>query len=281
MVRTCARFLGRLLLVSGLISLASCSFQGSADSFLRSELSNKGPLALSRNNPYVAANLLVGTEMANNQLVRGFLQYRGAPDAIEVKRNLMQPSRIFFFYLDRPEAYLFEQRGSEWIIKGPETIPPNILVKLSSIPRSSADVPLLIGSTVTKVPRVTSPDAALGQMFTTPVEPLTEAAPLGTQETTPPEFQPGGGGSTVEETPSGDLIHRVSFPGETLRIITTWYTGDVNNTDRIARINGLANPNTLYLDSKILIPRYLLKTTQPLPASEVAERNRAAAAARH
>lgn len=246
----------------------------SSDSgFLRSELSNQGPLALSRENPYVAANLLLGKELEASPLVKGFIQYRGAPDAIEVKRRTLAPVKLYFFYLDRAEGYVFEDRSGDWLIKGPESLPPQVLLQLSNIPRSNGDVPVILKGGITGIRKRGS-----GSNFVAQPAPQTfNPNPPPGLELTAPSLAAGGPAtaSVTEESASGDLIHHVTFPGETLRIITTWYTGDVNNTDRIARINGLANPDTLYIGSKVLIPRYLSKTTEPLPYAEVENRNRA------
>ena len=77
------------------------------------------------------------------------------------------------------------------------------------------------------------------------------------------------GSKNVLESSSGDIIHKVTFPGETLRIITEWYTGDANNTGRVARINGIEKPDLLKINQTVRIPRYMLKTTKPLPESEI------------
>ncbi len=77
----------------------------------------------------------------------------------------------------------------------------------------------------------------------------------------------------LQKSASGDLIHTVSFPGETLRIITAWYTGDVNSAGRLARINGIENPNRLVIGQTIRIPRYMLANTSPFPEEEIARYN--------
>ena len=65
----------------------------------------------------------------------------------------------------------------------------------------------------------------------------------------------------------GDLIHYVSFPGETLAIVSTWYTGDIANSGALSRINELKTPHTLTPGQQIRIPSYLLKKKTPLPKS--------------
>lgn len=262
------------ILVIYFFLLTGCSASGGSNYF-RNELTNQGPLALSRDNPYVAANLLLAKEIEGSSLVKGFVQYRGAPDAIEVKRRTLAPVRLNFYYLDRAEEYTFEDRRGEWLIKGPDPLPPQSLLQLSSIGRSAGDVPVMLNGNLTSIRRKGTGNAFVAQpqasAYTAP-----PAQPAAFDINPAPT--PSGGPATAsvtEESASGDLIHHVTFPGETLRIITTWYTGDVNNTDRIARINGLSNPDTLYIGSKILVPRYLLKTSEALPYAEVENRARA------
>lgn len=62
----------------------------------------------------------------------------------------------------------------------------------------------------------------------------------------------------AEITPRGDLVHYVSFPGETLGVIARWYTFDRDNALKLARINGLSERPVSIGDS-IVIPTYLLR----------------------
>ena len=90
---------------------------------------------------------------------------------------------------------------------------------------------------------------------------------------TPEKTEPAAETSSSEML-GGDVIHKVSYTGETLRIISAWYTGDPANAGRIARINDINNPNLLFLGQTIRLPRYLLLRSDPLPQEEV-EKNRA------
>jgi hypothetical protein len=61
------------------------------------------------------------------------------------------------------------------------------------------------------------------------------------------------------------LVHTIQVPGETLGIISFWYTGSVSNWKGIAEYNGKLNPRKLQLGTRILIPDEILKTRRPLP----------------
>ena len=70
---------------------------------------------------------------------------------------------------------------------------------------------------------------------------------------------PGRGSQPAELTPRGDVVHHVTYPGETLSMIARWYTHDRANAGRLARINHLNNPDRLQIGDKIIVPSYLLK----------------------
>jgi hypothetical protein len=68
-------------------------------------------------------------------------------------------------------------------------------------------------------------------------------------------------------------IHTVKYPGETLRIISKWYTGDVNNWEALAEANPNINHEKMPAGSKIFIPENLLKTTEPLTEEYITSYN--------
>ncbi|MCB0359013.1 MAG: LysM peptidoglycan-binding domain-containing protein, partial [Bdellovibrionales bacterium] len=72
------------------------------------------------------------------------------------------------------------------------------------------------------------------------------------------------------ESAADDVLHTVTFRGETLYLIATWYTGTSKNAGRIAEINSITNPNAIRIGDVIRIPRYLLIRNDPLPRSRVA-----------
>ncbi len=66
-----------------------------------------------------------------------------------------------------------------------------------------------------------------------------------------------------------DIIHQVSYPKETLRMISRWYTDTPRNAGRIARINGIENPDSLKIGQEVRVPGYLLKRIDPMPEKQV------------
>lgn len=60
------------------------------------------------------------------------------------------------------------------------------------------------------------------------------------------------------------FIYTVKYPGETLRIISEWYTGDTKNREALADANPNLDYEHLAEGSRIYIPENLLRTTEPL-----------------
>ncbi len=68
----------------------------------------------------------------------------------------------------------------------------------------------------------------------------------------------------AESVSSPPYIHTVKYSGETLRIISKWYTGDVNNWEALADANPNIDYESITAGDRIFIPENLLKTTDPL-----------------
>lgn len=267
-----------VLFVTAAASLLFCGCSTSSEFYLRDELANRGPIALSPSNPFVAGNLFVAKEMKHSDIFRGFIKYRGTPDAVEVRTSHFKPIRVYLFYLGEAEAYLMEQGGGDWILRGPDKIPAQLMASFFNVSPAGTHAPLVTDNYEAGLTTGSAEDAPVKSLRPVPeIRSLRKVPPLrspNNDKTKPVRKQSDDSAQTtenrqVENSASGDVIHRVIYPGETLRIITNWYTGDVNNTGRIARINGIENANVLRIDQTVRIPRYLLKTTKPLPQAEI------------
>jgi len=65
--------------------------------------------------------------------------------------------------------------------------------------------------------------------------------------------------------------HTVRWPGETLSLIASWYTGSYTNWRKLAAANPRINPNRIKNSDVIYIPPSLLKTRVPLPQKVAAK----------
>lgn len=250
---------------------------------LRTELANHGPMALSTSNPYIASNLFLAREIKLSSSLRGFIKYRGTPDGIQITKGFFRAPKVYLFYLDKNEGYLLENGNNDWFIRGPEQIPPSYKYRLSDIQATGGNAPLALNeqtawqtsSTESNPERSISghrnslfseEDIKVSPQFTYPKQSATGKGnyPYYTKPATTSNSKRAALQS-VKLSQSGDLIHTVTYPGESLNIIASWYTGSKDYSGRIARINGIKNPNIVNLGEKIRIPRYMLKKTDPLP----------------
>lgn len=67
-----------------------------------------------------------------------------------------------------------------------------------------------------------------------------------------------------ELAPNGDLLHQVTFKGESIVVLAKWYTLDSGNAARIARVNQLSATAALPMGQSVTIPAYLLKNKKRL-----------------
>jgi len=65
--------------------------------------------------------------------------------------------------------------------------------------------------------------------------------------------------------------HTVRWPGESLSLIASWYTGSSKNWRKLAKINPRLNPNRIKAGQGIMIPTALLKTRVALPEKVAAK----------
>jgi len=64
-----------------------------------------------------------------------------------------------------------------------------------------------------------------------------------------------------------EIVHTVQWSGEYLSLIAKWYTGSSSNWRTIAEANPELNPNSIRIGQKILVPKTLAKTEDPMPRS--------------
>jgi hypothetical protein len=295
----------------GLLALFQSACSAGSSNYLRKDLANTGPMILSRDNPYIASNLFVSNECSASSLMDGFVKHRGAPDAIEVTDKYFKPFRVYFFYLGTREAYLFEEGSQDWIIRGPQRIPDEVISRFGDVRLAGTKAAPLVNTPTAQAPAVSQVETGVAEtsLEAPPAPPPTvqlgsqyrkrKSATLRPSETPPPsDYMPeepaatppilsksgeparrpavGQGGpaalppsrSYSDSFPT-DIVHQVTYPKETLRMIASWYTDSPENAARIARINGIENPNVLQLEQRVRIPGYLLKRTEPMPESEI------------
>jgi len=255
----------RPLILASAVLFSGCSALQTQEINLRDNLANRGPVSLSKSNPYIASNILLSKEVESNSTLKGFLKVRGNPDAVEVKKVLLRPYLMYFFYVANKEVYILEEANRDWIIRGPQSIPEPVLEVLEVlVPKKESDPQ---GETSTGI-ELESSAIVIERQSEIPdegaeiVKPMKSEALPAPQTNTPAK-------EVATDTVEADIIHKVKFGGETLRLISEWYTGKAETAGRIARINGMGDANVLVLDQTIRIPRYLVTNATPLTKDRV------------
>ncbi|MGI6679961.1 MAG: hypothetical protein ACOX3T_00460 [Bdellovibrionota bacterium] len=106
--------------------LISCTLsKDKAYDSLVSKLKNRGMIALSSENPYIAPNLLIAKEIDANKELKGFIDHRGLPNVIQVNKEYFRPIKYRFYYALERAFYNLELVNNTWVINGP--IPINQL----------------------------------------------------------------------------------------------------------------------------------------------------------
>ena len=75
----------------------------------------------------------------------------------------------------------------------------------------------------------------------------------------------GKGDTEVKSEDEVFFLHTSRWSGETLDNVAEWYTGDSENTAKLAELNPNINPDKLAVGSEVVIPNRMLKTREPLP----------------
>ena len=268
------------LLILSILTLTSCSFLSGPRSELIRRLDGRGPVLVSDENPFIAANLLLTREMESHPEMKGFFDKRGMPAAIEVLTEYFSPTIVLAYYPAKRQVYTFEQGEESWIISGPSPLTKEKLDRVTAIsagasgpfPRGTAPRPSL-GDEAMPKPDVDSPTPLKAPVVLTP----NTAQIPSTGFQSPPRPLPSRFEMLVKESadtpaeisPRGDLVHYVTFPGESLLMISRWYTLDAANSGTIARINHLKNASSLALGDTVVIPNYLLKNKNRLSEKAV------------
>lgn len=91
--------------------------------------------------------------------------------------------------------------------------------------------------------------------------PPSKPAPQVEAPSPPPSVKPA---PKVEPT-AENFIHEVKWPGESLSIIAGWYTGDIQNWKALSPFNPHVKPDVIRMGDRIVIPRSMMKTQEPMP----------------
>ena len=276
-----------------IIFLCSCSLGGSAPSpnnSLIEKLKNQGPTALSADNPFIAPNLLLSKEIENSTVMKGFVEHRGSPAALEVEQGYFSPLFIHFYYMDKREMYSFEKVEDIWVIKGPFEIESDKMTQVRLETRGTRDPAVVPNKTnedsqvkvakkeITKKdedPVISALNRIEEQRKKAAIEQgwKSEASEPSTEKKTSiaeaiKSLQSESTEDLAQFNKKGDVIHTVTSENENLEVLAFWYTHDKGNAGRIKRMNKLLS-NALDIGTEIRIPSYLLKHKSKLNPEDI------------
>lgn len=251
--------------------MAGCVESLKAHSSILTRLRNRGPVALSSDNPYLAANLMLSKEMELSPELKGFIEHRGVPSAIEIQHELFSPLIATLYYPAERQVYTLEETDKTWYIRGPTAMDGETLKKVLAVAafqRPTGKLPekpveaLATAAPAPTIEVVANPPAAEDLGFRSPAQP-SQHVPAARAAVTDAELvsqlSRGHEKELAEISPKGDIVHYVTFPNETLVAIARWYTLDADNEGRIARINRIKEGYSLSLGDTIIIPSYLIR----------------------
>jgi hypothetical protein len=269
---------------------------------LVTRLRNRGPVPLSTTNPYLAANMFVASAVETSSIISGFIKHKGVPAAVEVQDESFSPLFLYFYYPKDREMYGLEESLGTWIIHGPNRIPPDKAADLPKLMRNQSGEALIVvekpsddeasnaprplellpssGPEPSRTPASPGGNAALDNLDEMAAErdklyqnSFKSTARPGSPALT--AMQHAAGGHPAETAPNGDVVHHVTYPGETLSVIARWYTDDRGNAGRLARINRISNPNSLQLGDTVVVPSYMVKNKNRLSEEGLKELTKA------
>lgn len=258
---------------------------GGSDPLLR-RLQDRGPVAVSATNPYLAANLFLEREQERSPELKGFLETRGYPQHIEIRSAFLAPTVIRLMYDGGAETYEMAEAGSTWAISGPlgDVSAPKMEKEAAPVlpPRSSRAGLTESFQSPAQTPEAQPPStkSAAARMNASENTPRSDrgtgATRLGSTSSAPSRSDAAverliasHAGTPAEVTPKGDLVHFVTDAREHLSMIARWYTLDRSNADRIRRMNQLGS-DRLEIGDTVIIPSYMVRNRLRLSSEAIA-----------
>lgn len=218
-------------------------------------LKDRGPVPVSPDNPYLAANLLLSKSKEQHPELKGFLDAQGNPPAIKVSSSLFKPLLLTLFYPQNSEYFVAELASdSQSFINGPYSITDDEKTELS---RLRIKIPSPSPRPI-ETPSVESKESDKKALKAQQIKPI--PTPLREEKFAPPSTHD----EQAEISPRGDVVHYVTDQSEKINDIARWYTGDETNADKILRLN---NITALAVGDSVIIPSYLVKQKARMPGN--------------
>jgi hypothetical protein len=256
----------RVLALVILLSVSGCSIRKHECGVLFDRLKGKGPVLIEPNNDSVASTKFFHETWRSSASIKHLVTQRGAPEAISVEREFLQPNRMRLFYPGQGQVYILDLHEDEWLVSGSEPIVQSDFEKLSR--QRAALASGAVHSTVAdqRLPMLVKPAPALqaGSLMHAPVSHLAPGEFRG-------RLKPPGVAAvaTLSKQDSRSFVHTVTFTGESLALLADWYTDSEANASRLAAANKRSVLQPLRKGERIQIPSSLMLNPEPLPEAMV------------
>jgi hypothetical protein len=256
----------RILGLAILFFAVGCSIRKQECGVLFDRLKGKGPVLLEPNNESVASTKFFHEMWRSSATVKHLVTQRGAPEAISIERDFLQPNRLKLFYPGQAQVYILDLHEGEWLVSGSE---PMVASEVEQLSRQRAKITSAAAerSLIDKTGQMsTNPEPALQ---TGPVDriPVAHVAPTELRgRLKPPTVA---AVAKLYKQDSRTYLHTVTFPGETFSVLADWYTNSGENAGRLAAVNRRAVSDRLHVGEKIAIPGSLMLNPDPLPEALV------------
>lgn len=265
-----------------LLTLSACTLLTEPTSPLRA-LRGRGPVPVQLDSAYLTSTRLIVEEQARDPQFKALIDRLGVPPLLEVRGSLLtgllSGNELVLHYPSRAESMVLYKQDDQWVVTGPFPWGPEERARLIGFPNTDTSVTSSLSAL--EQDRSTTPiggsfQSSTSAKITTPRS-VSGSTPPTLESTLPSEYEAlkalaeNAASPPAELTPRGDLVHYVTYPGETLSAIARWYTFDASNALRLARINGIPSPVTLTAGDEVVIPRYLVRNQKRLTEAVLAE----------
>ncbi len=244
--------------------MSGCSFTDPADpiSVVESRLNGRGPVYVSPDNPFLAANQFLKSESERSFILAGLLKLRGNPQRLEYTHNLWENPRLVLYYDKSRDTLEATKVNDTWIVEQPGAAAVPTVAKseaMNATPskgdvRNDRKVEPVNFNPVENPPNSTAKSSPVGFRSEQQAPPKGPALSAVVTVCRSLEALP-----SAERSPGGDLIHYIVDDRETVSLIAEWYTGETAPAEALLRLNKLSPKQPLTVGDQIVIPKYLVK----------------------
>lgn len=120
---------GLVLSTALILTVSGCSVRPAPQDPLFDSLEGKGPIVMGASDKGAPCSKFFQENWQRSQAIKGLVERHGAPQAISVEREFLQPHRLKLFYPSEGQVYLLDLLEGDWSFSGAEPIKPDELIQ--------------------------------------------------------------------------------------------------------------------------------------------------------